>query len=99
MIKPIREAVGLGSPPAEFTTNACESGHSSLKNYLPKPCSWQVFVEKSLEFIQDQKHEVELTVLNRGQYRFKDQYKSLALGEKWFKLNQNQQKASFNKVT
>ena len=47
MIKPIREAVGLGPPPAEFTTNACESGHASLQNYLLKPCSWQVFVLKS----------------------------------------------------
>ena len=36
MIKPRREAAGLGSPPAEFTTNICESGHAALKNYLPK---------------------------------------------------------------
>ena len=56
MIKPRREAAGLGSPAAEFTTNACESGHAALKNYLPKhnQCSWQEFVMKSLEFVKDQ---------------------------------------------
>ena len=29
MIKPRRETAGLGSPPAEFTTNICESGHAA----------------------------------------------------------------------
>ena len=84
MIKPRREAAGLGSPAAEFTTNACESGHAALKNYLPQrnQCSWQEFVEKSLEFVQDQQREIEMAVLKRGQYRFKKQYSSLAVGER-----------------
>lgn len=100
MIKPKRETAGLGSPPSEFTTNACESGHASLKNYLPKrnQCSWQEFVQKSLQFIKDQQREVELAVLNRGQYQFKKQYSSLVVGEKWFKLNKGQQEAHLRKV-
>ena len=98
MIKPKREAAGLGSPPAEFTTNACESGHAALKNHLPKPCSWQEFIESSLQFIKDQQHEEELALLNRGQYKFKEQYSYLALGEKWFQLNKSQKEAHLKKI-
>ena len=84
MIKPVREAAGMGCTPAEFTTNASESGHSALKNYLPKrnQCSWQEFVEKTLQFVEDQQREIEMTILNRGQYQFKNQYSSLAIGDK-----------------
>ena len=100
MIKPKREAAGLGLPAAEFTTNACESGHFALKNYLPSngQCSWQDFVQKSLQFVKDQQREIEIAVLNRGQYQFKKQYSSLILGDKWFKLNSAQQEAHLKKI-
>ena len=100
MIKPKHEAAGLGSPPAEFTTNICESGHFALKSYLPKrgQCSWQEFVLKSLHFVQDQQREIEMAVLDRGQYRFKKQYSSLIMGNRWFSLNSAQQKAHLQKV-
>lgn len=100
MIKPMREAACLGSPPSEFTTNVCESGHAALKNYLPKrnQCSWQEFVQKSLQFVNDQQREVEMAILNRGQYRFKKQYSFLVAEERWFRLNKDQQKAHLRKV-
>jgi hypothetical protein len=68
MLKPVRVAAGQGYPPAEFTTNACESGHASLKSYLPKNSSWQEFVQKSY-----QQQQIEMTVLSRGQYKLKKQ--------------------------
>ena len=100
MIKPRREAAGLGSPAAEFTTNACESGHAALKNYLPKrnQCSWQEFVQKSLNFVEDQRREIEMAILNRGKYCFKKEYSSLVVGVKWFKLNQAQKNSHLKKV-
>ena len=89
MIKPVRVAAGLGCPPAEFIINALESGHAALKNYMPKhnQYSWQEFVEKTLQFVEDLQREIEMAILNRGQYQFKSQYSSLAVENKWFKLN------------
>ena len=100
MIKPVREAAGLGCPTAECTTNASESDHAALKNYLPKDnqCSWQEFVEKTLQFVEDHPREIEMAILNRGQYQFKSQYFSLAVGDKWFKLNKGQQEAHRKKL-
>lgn len=33
MLSTVREECGLGSPPASFTTNACETANSMLKSY------------------------------------------------------------------
>ena len=47
--------------------------------------------------MEDQRREIEMAILNRGQYQFKNQYSSLAIGDKWFKLNKGQQEAHHKK--
>ena len=48
--------------------------------------------------MEDQQREIEIAILNRGQYQFKNQYSSLAIGDKWFKLNKGQQEAHRKKL-
>lgn len=75
MLRSVRESVGLGSPPAIFTTNASESINASLKrkvNY--KESEWPQFCLEMQQLVKEQRDEVVRALSNRGQYRLLSQY-------------------------
>ena len=60
MLRSVREAAGLGSPPEQFSTNASESVNALLKVKLHyKRCELPEFVRKIEELAQKQKREIE----------------------------------------
>lgn len=59
MRKDLREAVGLGSPPAIFTTNSSESVNAVLKKKVDyKQHEWPRFNEHLKEVVEGQRDEV-----------------------------------------
>lgn len=92
MIRAVREECRLGSPPAQFTTNASETANFMLKhkvnykrNELPE------FLQKFKELVQEQEREVEKAVIGRGKYELRNQYRSWYVPEaKWFTMTTTQ---------
>ena len=94
MLYPVRVECGLGCPPDIFTTNASESVNAVLKRKLDyKQSELPQFIDKVKEVIAEQQREVERAIINRGKYRFREQYKYLEISEmKWFAMNSEQRK-------
>ena len=76
MMKPVREEAGLGSPPEPFTMNATETVNSIIKSHVLYKASQLVeLTEKLTEVIDEQEKEVERAVIERGKFRFKEEFK------------------------
>ena len=92
MRKDLREAVGLGSPPAILTTNASECVNSVLKkgvNY--KESQWPEFVKRMKDVVDAQRDEIIRALSGRGQYRLCEQYRHLGVPlEEWNKMRPDQ---------
>lgn len=59
MRKDLREASGLGSPPAQFTTNSSESINAALKRKVNhKESEWPQFNEHLKAYVQSQREEI-----------------------------------------
>lgn len=91
MLKPVRQRCGLGSPPVAFTTNASESVNTMLKkkvdykrNELPQ------FLDHLKALIDEQEHEIQKAIVNRGKYALKSEYKKFKKSkDEWFlKMNE-----------
>ena len=79
MLKDLREALGLGSPPAILTTNASESMNSVLKKGVSyKESQWPEFVQK-MKDADSQRDEIIRALSGRGQYRLCEQYRNLGV--------------------
>ena len=64
MLKPVRQAAGLGSPPEHFSTNASESVNAVLKAKVDyKHSELPAFVRKIEELVKDQKTEFEQAII------------------------------------
>ena len=76
MLKPVRQRCGLGSPPVAFTTNASES-------VIPH------FLDPLKALIDEQDHEIQKAIVNRGKYALQSEYKKFKKSEdEWFlKMN------------
>ena len=71
MLKDLRTAVGLGSPPAIYTTNACESLNAVIKrkvNY--KESEWPQFNEQMKELVDRQREEALGFVRSTGTWKY-----------------------------
>lgn len=73
MLRSVREECGLGSPPGPFTTNACETANSMLKNEVKRSEMFK-FLNKLTSLIQEQEREVERALIGRGKYELRPQY-------------------------
>lgn len=95
MLKNVRVAVGLGSPPSIFTTNASESLNAALKKKVNhKESEWPEFNEAMKEYIVGQREEVIRALSGRGQYRFTEEYKHLVVSpQEWVKMTPDQRKS------
>lgn len=100
MLRPIREECGLGNPPATFTTNPSESINAMLKQKVDyEKSSLPVFVDKVKELIAEQQKELERAVVNRGKYKFRQQYEFFQISEtQWFTMTTQQRAKHLAKI-
>ena len=99
MLRSVREECGLGSPPSKFTTNACETANSMLKNEVNYKRSDMInFIQKLNNLICEQAHEVERAVIGRGKYELRPQYQSFHVPKtKWFAMSTMQREQHLKK--
>ena len=99
MLRSVREECGLGSPPSQFTTNACETANSMLKNEVNYKRSDMInFLQKLNNLICEQEREVERAVIGRGKYELRPQYQSFHVPEtKWFAMSTMQRERHLKK--
>lgn len=85
MLKNVRIAVGLGSPPAIFTTNASESINAVIKrNVNFKATEWPNFNDSLKKIVDGQRDEAIRALSGRGQYRLSQEYQYLQINpQKW----------------
>ena len=70
MRRDLRESAGLGSPPANFTTNASKYLNAAIKRKVNfKESDWPEFVSHIKQYIQSQREEVIRSLSGCGQYR------------------------------
>ena len=100
MLRSVRQEAGLGDPPEEFTTNACESINAVVKSKVEyKKSDLPHFLMQMKELIDEQEKEVERAVFKRGKYEFEDDYRHLEVPEaKWFRMTPQQRKKHLQKV-
>lgn len=100
MLKPVRTKAGLGSQPLQFTTNASESMNAVLKRKVEyKKSELPEFLEELRKVIDEQEHELERAVINKGKYRLNAQHRKFEIAEDhWFLKMSLAQKESHIKV-
>ena len=86
MLKPVRVKAKLGEQPTLFTTNASESMNAVLKRKVDyKKNELLEFLEQLKKVIDEQQHELERAIINKGKYRLCCEYKKLEISEdRWF---------------
>ena len=94
MLKDVRIAAGLGSPPGIFTTNANESLNAALKkkvNY--KETEWPEFNDLIKKFVMAQRDDIIRATYGRGQYRITQEYTHLVVShQQWIQMTPEQRK-------
>ena len=101
MLRSVREECGLGSPPSQLTTNACETANSMLKNQTNyKRSEMFEFLEKLEQLIYEQDREIEQAIIGRGEYELRPQYTSFHVPEtKWFLMSIQQREQHLQKFS
>ena len=99
MRKDLREAAGLGSPPAIFTTNSSEAINSVLKKQVNyKKTQWPEFVQQMKVLIDTQRNEIIRSLSGRGRYRLSARFRCLGVSiEEWNKMRSDQRKKILQK--
>ena len=95
MLKDLRIAVGLGNPPAIFTTNSSESINAVVKRKVNfKETEWPKF-NQQLKQIVNEMHEEGIRALSgRGCYRLCKLYKHLQVDpSRWVQMTADQRRA------
>ena len=94
MRRDLREAAGLGSPPAIFSTNPSESINAVLKKKVDyKQHEWPKFNEHLKQMVEGQRDEVIRCLSGRGQYRLCEQYNYLSTPVlEWSRMRPDQRK-------
>lgn len=97
MLQPIREEAGLGSPPVVFYMNASETINVTIKAKVQYKCNeLPQFISKLHELASEQQEEIEKTVIVRGKYKLRQEYKHLEVSEtKWFAISRHQRSKHF----
>ena len=86
MLKPVRTKAGLGVQLLQFTTNASESMNAVLKRKVDyKKNELPEFLEELRKVIDEQQHELERAIINKGKYQLCVKYRKMEIEEKhWF---------------
>lgn len=100
MLKPVRQASGLGNPPEPFYTNDVESINRVIKRKTDyRTSEWPDFCRLARELVDEQEGEIEKAVIGVGEYIFNDDYEHLEVPvSKWSSMSQLQRKKHLQKV-
>lgn len=79
MLRPLREAAGLGVPPSSYTTNANESMNARIKQQVDyKANQLHLFCEKMRDLVLAQDKDIERTfTMDTGAYCLREEYRDL----------------------
>jgi hypothetical protein len=104
MRRDLREAVGLGSPPSIFTTNASESVNATIKQKVDyKKSEWPKFNNEMKQLVTYQREEIIWSLSGRGQYRLKPDFSHYQVPvQEWMKMRLDQRQtiiSSFDKAS
>ena len=99
MLKDLRISVGLGSPPAMYSTNSCESLNAVIKRKVDyKESEWPKFNDQMKELVDGQREDAIRALSGRGAYRLCEQYKSFCVpAQRWVKMTPDQRKKLLKK--
>lgn len=94
MRRDLRESAGLGSPPANFTTNASESLNAAIKRKVDfKESDWPEFISHMNEYVESQREEVIRSLSGRGQYRLCSDVAHYGVpAQTWIKVTSDQRR-------
>ena len=86
MLRPLREAAGLGSPPSSYTTNAKES--------------MDLFCEKMRDLVLAQDKDIERAfTMDTGSYRLQEEYRDLGYtAREWVKSSKQEKERYLAKL-
>ena len=98
MLRDLRRSAGLGSPPAIFTTNACESMNAVIKRKVDyKATEWPQFNESLKEIVEGQRDDAIRALSGRGRYRLCQDYQYLKIGpQEWAVMTPQQRQKVVN---
>ena len=101
MLRPIREAAGLGSPPSPHYTNDSEYINSVMHGKTEyKASQWDQFNSSMQDLVHQSYQLLELAVLKKGVARFRSMYKHLIVDQlKWVKMTPKQRELHLHKVS
>jgi len=101
MLRPIREAAGLGCPPSPYYTNDSECINSVMHGKTKYRASqWDQFNTSMQELVHQSFQILELAVLDKGAARFKAMYKHLVVDQlNWVRMTSKQRELHLRKVS
>ena len=100
MLKPVRQAAGLGNPPGPFYTNDIESINRVIKRKTDYRASeWPDFCRLARELVDEQECELEKAVIGIGEYTFNNEFKHLEIPlSSWSCMTQAQRQKHLNHI-
>ena len=95
----VRIKGGLGNPPMPYYTNEVESKNDVLKQHVSYKASYlPKFADHMKDLLQEQKNEVQRSIISQGEYRLRPEFKSHVVDQtKWFTLNNEQRQREVDK--
>jgi hypothetical protein len=104
VIAPVRQRAGLGCPPEKFTTNRSERTNSVIQDYVKRKYGHRLvnvltFSIMMKELVSMQEKEVELAVVDRGEYTIHPAFERLRVAaSQWAQMSYDQQQAALSKI-
>ena len=100
MLRPIREAAGLGCPPKPYYTNDSECINSIMHSKTHyKASEWDKFNLSMQELVEQSYKLLELAVIDKGAARFCSMYKELVVDQlQWVRMTSKQRELHLRKV-
>lgn len=104
VIAPVCQRAGLGCPPSKFTTNRSERINGVIQDFLKHKCGHLpvdvfTFAGNLKDLVDMQEVEVEMTVVDKGEYVIRPAYNHLKVtANQWVKMTAAQQEIAFTRI-
>lgn len=100
LLRPIREAAGLGCPPAKYYTNASECINSVMHEKTHyKASEWDQFNDSMHKLVKQSYQLTELAVIDRGAYCYREPYKHFCIDQLvWIRMTSKQREIHLRKT-